>query len=312
MCGMQIAGLGAHTSGSVTGVAAAGLAAFHGGDLVGASLAGFGSWIEGTTTGVSAAGLAMRTGDVAGFAAAGFMTVSGKVQGGQLSGAIDWADGASGIQVAGLAAFTAHRMTGVQLATLSFASEVSGAQLGVLNIGGYVKGAQIGLVNIARTSDASIGMLSIVSEGRTHADAWAATDATASVALQHGSKWVHNYYGFTMSFAGDSGTALGPLLGIGVHLPAAPVFVDIDAICHVLFDPQESGTPQTLNQARAVVGLQIAPEFAVYAGPTFNALITKAGEAPRAGTLSGLEWTEGDTDQTTYFWPGLTAGVRAF
>jgi hypothetical protein len=310
LCGVQVAGLGAHTSGPVTGATVAGLVSYHGGALAGANLAGFGSWIDGPVTGASLAGLGIRTEDVTGVAAAGFMTVSRNVQGGQLSGAINWADGTSGVQLAGVGAFTARRMNGVQLATLTFASEVSGAQLGAFNIGGYVKGVQLGLFNVARTSDASIGMVSIVSEGRTHVDAWAASDATTSVALQHGSKWVHNYYGGTLSFAGDAGVAMGPLIGIGVHLPAAPVFVDIDAIAHLLFDAKESGVPQTLNQARAIVGLQLAPAFAVYAGPTFNALLTKAGEAPRAGTFSGLEWTEGNVDQTTYFWPGLLAGVR--
>jgi hypothetical protein len=241
------------------------------------------------------------------------MTVSRHVEGAQITGAINWADSITGVQAAGLGAFTARQMKGVQLAALSFASEVSGAQLGVLNIGGYVKGVQLGVVNFARTSDASIGVLSFVTEGRTHLDAWAASDATASVAVQHGSRLVHNYYGGTVSFAGDAGVAVGPLLGIGVHLPAAPLFVDIDVIAHVLFDPQDSSSePQSLNQARVTVGLQIAPGFAAYVGPTFNALMTKPGQATRVNTLPALGWTAESADQVTYFWPGVVAGVRGF
>jgi hypothetical protein len=313
VCGVQFGGLGVHTSGSVTGVGFAGLLGYHGGSLLGVSFAGLGGWIEGPTTGVAAAGLGVRTEDVTGLASAGFMTVSRHVEGAQITGAINWADSITGVQAAGLGAFTARQMKGVQLAALSFASEVSGAQLGVLNIGGYVKGVQLGVVNFARTSDASIGVLSFVTEGRTHLDAWAASDATASVAVQHGSRLVHNYYGGTVSFAGDAGVAVGPLLGIGVHLPAAPLFVDIDVIAHVLFDPQDSSSePQSLNQARVTVGLQIAPGFAAYVGPTFNALMTKPGQATRVNTLPALGWTAESADQVTYFWPGIVAGVRGF
>jgi hypothetical protein len=312
VCGVQFGGLGTHTSGSVTGASVAGLLGYHGGSVLGLSFAGLGGWIEGSATGVSFAGLALRTEDVTGLTAAGFMSVSRHVEGVQLSGLLDWADSASGVQAAGIGAFTARRMKGLQVAPLSFASEVSGAQLGVMNIGGYVKGVQLGVVNIARTSDASIGLLSFVSEGRTHLDAWAASDATASIALQHGSKWVHNYYGGTVSFSGDGGVAFGPLLGIGMHLPLEPLFFDLDVIAHVFFDERGVNPPQSLQQARLTVGLQIAPAFALYAGPTFNALLTKPGETPHVQTFPALQWTEASTDQVTYFWPGLVAGVRTF
>lgn len=312
VCGAQLAGIVAHTSGSVTGASASGLIGFHGGSVLGASFSGLAAWIEGSVTGAALAGAALRTEDVTGATGAAFINVARHVEGAQFSAAIAWADSTTGAQIAGAAAFTAREMKGLQFSPLSFASDVHGAQIGVMNIGGYVKGFQLGVLNIARTSDVSVGALSFISEGRTHVDAWANSAAMASVAVQHGSRWVHNYYGVSVSLAGREGVALGPLLGIGLHVPADPLFVDVDLISHLLFDPEKSEAPQSLHEARVIVGLQLAPEFAVYAGPSFNALLTKASETPRARTVSSFEWTVTGDDQRTYFWPGLVAGIRGF
>jgi hypothetical protein len=84
----------------------------------------------------------------------------------------------------------------------------------------------------------------------------------------------------------------------------------VDAIAHLLFSSSVRGDMQTLWQGRAVVGLRLAPAFAVYAGPFYDVLMVPKGHAPRAydGTVLGRTVATGGG--TLHLSPGLTVGVR--
>ena len=191
------------------------------------------------------------------------------------------------------------------------ADEIQGVQFGVLNIAGDVTGAQIGVFNVARKSDATIGVLSLVTEGRTTLHGFAGSDGVISLAVQHGSRLVHNYYGGAVSVAGKEGFAFGPTIGIGVHAyEGAHSFVDIDALAHVLFSSKVNGDLQTLWQGRAVVGWRLLPSFALYAGPFYDALHVPTGHAPRAYDGAILGRTVATGGGTLHLSPGLVVGVR--
>jgi hypothetical protein len=238
---------------------------------------------------------------------------SDRVRGVAFSGGIGWADSVDGVQQNALLSVTTHTIRGLQLAPINMADEVQGMQLGAANIAGDVHGVQLGAVNVARTSDASIGVVSIVTEGRTNLQAFASTNAVASIAVQHGGRIVHNFYGGSYSVAGKKGAAFGPLFGIGFHAREdAHWFLDLDFIAHLLFGSSGSANPQSLYEARIVAGIRLTPVFAIYAGPAFDALMVHTGQEPRALDGLVLKKTTTTNDGLFHFSPALVAGVRGF
>jgi hypothetical protein len=238
---------------------------------------------------------------------------AGYVRGVQASGLGSWAsEYVRGVQLSGILSVTTHRVTGAQIATVTMASEVVGAQLGVVNIAGEVHGAQLGIVNIARKSDASIGVFSLVTEGRTTLHGFGGSDGVISLAVQHGGRVAHNYYGGAISVAGKEGLALGPTIGLGAHVyEGARAFVDIDALAHLLFSPSAGGNMQTLLQGRIAVGLKLAPSFALYVAPFYDVLHVNTGQAPRAYDGAVFKRTVDTGGGTLHLSPGIAVGVRA-
>jgi hypothetical protein len=236
---------------------------------------------------------------------------SGHVRGVAFSGGIGWADSVDGVQQNGLLSVTTHRLRGVQLSPINMANEVQGAQLGMANIAGDVQGVQVGMVNVARTSDASVGVVSIVTSGRTNLQAFATTNAVTSIAVQHGSRIVHNFYGGSFAAGGKSGVAFGPLFGLGFHAHEdARLFLDFDFLVHLLFGSSGSKNPQSLWEVRAVAGLRLSSAFAIYAGPAFDVLMTHTGQQARALDGTVYEKTFTTNDGTLHLSPALVAGVR--
>jgi hypothetical protein len=127
---------------------------------------------------------------------------------------------------------------------------------------------------------------------------------------------VHNFYGATASLAAAGNVKAGPLLGIGLHLPLEKrAFVDIDILAHLFLDPDHRDRTRQLYQARAVLGIELAPRFSVYAGPTYSVLDIRSGETPvvHTGFVGALrQQVGGDAagSKDAVFWPGLVAGVQ--
>jgi hypothetical protein len=302
---------GGHEAG-VEGVEVAPVVALGGEFVCGVQVAGLAAWVSGPVRGVAFAGGLERATRADGVVFGGLGSLASDVTGVQFGGFGTWADSIRGVQFSGFGAVTVHTVTGVQAAGLSMADEIHGLQLGAIDIAGAVYGAQIGIVDVARTSDVSVGLVTIVVEGRTHLQAFASSDGVATLALQHGSRWVHNFYGGSVSFGSDKPIAAGPLVGVGVHVPIGPrAFVDVDLISHLLFDPNRSVTPQSQWQGRVIAGVELAPGFSLFAGPSYQALLVPTGQTPNVHPGFVLKGSGNiQTDATVYAWPGLVAGMQ--
>jgi hypothetical protein len=272
--------LGGGTSG-VTGLEFSPLVTFNAGFVCGVQFSGLGSW------------------------------TSDHVHGAEISGFIGWADKVEGVQGNGFLSVTTHTLRGLQFAPIAMANEIQGVQLGSVTVAGDVHGLQLGVLNVARSSDASVGVLSLVTSGRTTLHGFVNSNGVASVAVQHGSRYVHNFYGGSVSAGGQDGVGFGPLIGIGAHgYEDARFYLDIDLFSHILFGSKGSAKPQSLWEARVVAGWRLSPTFALYAGPLFDALDVPKGESRRALDGVVLKKALGTGDHTTYLSPGLVVGVR--
>ena len=210
LCGAGVSVLGGWIDGPLRGVTVSGLFERTGEIVYGASVAGLLA-VSSDVTGAQVAGGATWAENLRGVQGAGVSTiVRSRVQGVQVTGGVAWASDVAGLQWSGVASVALERMRGVQVSPISLAGDVRGLQVGAFNLAGPVRGVQVGVINVARTSDASLGLVSIVTEGRTNLQTFASSDGVVSTALQHGGRWVHNFYGGSISFAGQRASPRGP------------------------------------------------------------------------------------------------------
>lgn len=253
-------------------------------------------------------GSATRGADVAGALAMATRATCGA----QVAGAVALTLGpVVGAQLAG-GASVAARLRGVQLAPLTLTTgDVTGAQLGVVNVAlGDVTGAQVGIVNVARRADAQVGVLSLQAEGGTFVEVAVSDAAVGTVAVVHGGRVLHGIYGLG-GRAGGAGGRVALVLGIGARLvDGRIVSLDLDAIATGLARPSALGTWSTLAQTRAVVGVRLGAGLSVFAGPTYDVLVTD-DVTERAQTPLPLLFDRGGGDVTSVRgWVGGVLGVR--
>ncbi|MFZ4735240.1 MAG: hypothetical protein ACOYM9_04805, partial [Bradymonadia bacterium] len=214
-----------------------------------------------------------------------------------------------GVQASG-ALNVAHDFRGAQLGVLNIGGDAEGAQVGVINIGGKVKGAQVGVINVARKVEgASVGVIPVVLEGRHHATVFGGEAVHASAVYKIGASRTHALFGVGTRFTGDE--RLLPMIGFGQHNPLGPGYLDVDLLSYVLLDTKkmDNERPASLHTLRLVYGWQVAPRFAVFAGPTWNVLLSDVDRAaPDLGFTPGLSET---TDSLRIQqWPGGVIGVQ--
>jgi hypothetical protein len=175
------ASLGAyHVTGNATGAMAAVGGNFVSGDLYGGQVA---------------VGLNQVSGDAA-YAqlAVGANVVAGSMRGFQGATGFNYARQIDGVQFSqGLN--VAQELDGTQIGMVNVGSKAKGAQLGIVNIGGEVRGTQLGIVNIAERSEAPIGLLSFVEEGRHSIAIAGASDVPYNAELKLGGTRLYNVFG---------------------------------------------------------------------------------------------------------------------
>jgi hypothetical protein len=234
---------------------------------------------------------------------------AGPLRGAQI-GAINVARQVSGAQMGAIA--VAGDLTGVQVSSFNIAAgDVTGVQIGVVNIAkGRVRGAQIGLVNYADRSSFSFGLVNIIPHGRFHLDLWAQESGLVMVGLEHGSDYFHNIYGVGARLVGD-GLHPALTLGLGVRIPiVSRVYADIDVLGYALLEPPSLAFSTVMAQARALVGVRLWPELALYAGGSYNVSYA-FGRDPELSPY-GSRLVSDDPLEPLRAWPGLFVGVRAF
>ncbi len=316
--GVELTVIGGLIAGDLSG-GQAGLAGLVGGDVQGVQAAAFGTFAGGEVDGAQLAGGAnIAGGRVDGLQAAGGGNLSaGGVDGYQLAGGGNLAvDGVRGLQAAGAANLARGGVDGAQIAGgVNLADEVDGAQIGTVNVAsGDVDGVQIGLINIARNSDASIGLINVITEGRTHVDLWQAESGYGQIALKHGGRYLHNLYGVGYRPWGPC-PEWSVLLGIGGHSPVGKrLFVDTDLIAqHISPAGGLLVATNELLTARAVLGVKLVDRLALTAGLSGNALLSTVqdGSQYADGAWAGFH-TVSEDGLHTRGWSGWTVGVQLF
>lgn len=201
---------------------------------------------------------------------------------------------AAGVQIAGGANVAGARMSGLQIAGGANVSDfvrgvqiagganiagdsVVGGQIGVANIAGTARGAQIGVVNISEKSDFALGLVNIVTDGRTHLDVWGADSGYFNFALKHGGDHFHYFYGLGAHALQQEDPAV--LFGLGGHLPINPdFFIDLDQIGSFVADGTRFDSLKILNTTRLTAGIPFSEDLAVVAGPTFNLWVSDVSD----------------------------------
>jgi hypothetical protein len=303
--GVQIAGLGNWNGGSASGVVLAGLGNRIGAGGTGLAISGLANWNGGGWRGIAVAGaLNWTDGDVRGAQLSGGGNVSGgAVQGLQVSGGFNRAGDLDGLQIG---SFNVGRaaVRGFQLGLVNVAGDVRGLQLGLVNVAGRARGLQLGLVNVAREHrGVPIGLVSAVGGGYRAVELWGSELVGAHAAFKLGAQRV-----YSLAAVGVTPDLFLCGLGMGVRLPVAGVFVDIDATAYeTVTHGFAEGEIDLLSQLRVAVGLPLAQHWRLLLGASALGAFSFDG-----GDVELSPWVVervSDGDFRLALAPGLFAGV---
>lgn len=208
----------------------------------------------------------------------------------------------AGLQ-AGVINVTVGETKGLPLGVVNYTKKSNHAQIGVVNVGIKAKGLQLGVVNIADENEGvPIGVVSVVRKGgQTHGQAWVDEMGFVNIAFIHGTQRVYNIYTTAIDVMFDN-WAFG--LGLGVHFKVNPVFINTEAVTSMVYDItghfDQSGM---LNRLRVYAGYDVAKNFTIIGGLSFNHFnVSKAGD-PGIDTLHGYQF--GFSGDKNHFWPGF-------
>ncbi|WP_224247671.1 caspase family protein [Hyalangium gracile] len=244
-------------------------------------------------------------------ASAGVNVAGASFRGIQASTAVNWVGGAaSGVQ-ATVGFNRAESVRGLQLSVLNVSGDVTGAQVGIINVGKVVNGMQLGLINVAEeVRGVPLGLLTFEEKGQLHLEVWSSDIQLVNAAVKFGGKYV---YTTLMAGIGPDDRlqrfTLG--LGLGVHIPLGTRFwLDMDlggSGVHAVKQPFRGSN--LLAQGRVMFGFQVAPRFAVFAGPTYNTYFLFDGQRNKLTTMPvGEDFI--DDEVSVQYWPGVQLGVR--
>jgi len=292
------------------------------------SLNFLGSYLEGLSGVEASLGVNIESSFMCGFQVANVANVvAGPVHGVQLTAVVNVASSLNGVQL-GSINVSAGPLAGVQLGLVNIGvQKAQGAQAGLLNImagnmfgtqiglvnvaSGNVRGMQLGLVNVADRSAFSLGLLNVIRHGRTHLDLWALESGIVMLGLKHGSDYMHNMYGAGIHVgAGNVDPTFS--LGVGGRIPISNRFyADIDVLGYSLHKAPSLAVRTVMVQARTVIGVRLAPRFAVYAGPTYSVAVAPIAEdsvlSPYGSTVLGYQG-----EAPIRGWLGGVLGIQAF
>jgi hypothetical protein len=310
--GIEAAGVFNTLSGSARGAQLAGVFNIGRGELRGFQGAGVFNILRGPMViGMQASGAFNIA--AAGFrgmqASGGFNVAHGPVQGVQAAGGANLAVGdLHGAQLAGGLNMTKGEVHGVQIAPINFAA-------------GEVHGVQIGVINMAENADAALGLVNLMWGGRWDLEAGSTSSRIASLTLRNAARYTHGILSFGATTQESDkeriysfGYGLGAHLGLGDHL-----MLEGDTIGRSLVtspDDRRSVTVSMMATARGTLSLGLGP-ISLYAGPSYNVLVTRDLAPTGKQVVSGLERRQACTVRScdhdavrAYLWPGAEFGVR--
>ena len=290
--------------------AATGAMATIGGNFVGGDLAGA----------QAAVGVNQVSGDAAWFqAAVGANIVNGSMRGFQGAVGLNYARQMDGVQFS-QGVNVARELDGTQIGIVNVGMKAKGAQLGIVNIGGEVRGTQIGIINVAERSEAPIGLLSFVEEGRHSIAISGASDTPYNAELKLGGTRLYNVFGAGADGFCSDPTAVGCAQASKMYISYAlggkltqgeRAWFDLDVGVASYMPVQEYIGPRwdrttLVPRARVSFELLLFGHLAPYLGAAFN-LQVPINEL-------GVSAVPTDMDQCldgtcSMFWPSGFAGV---
>lgn len=278
------------------GVSAA-LGSFHVDGLARGAMASVGgNFVGGDLWGVQAAvGINQVSGDATGAqASVGVNLVGGHLHGLQAAPGMNYAGAVEGLQWSQGVNVTAA-LEGMQIGVANLGGEVDGAQIGVVNVARHVRGTQFGIVNVAERSEAPIGLVSLVRDGRHAVGVFAGSDLPYNAEVKLGGTRLYNVVAAgSDGFCGDPERAdcalatrmylqygLGGKLGTGER-----AWFDLDVGAATYFGVDADGPvfdrPTLVPRARVAFDLLLFGHVAPYVGAALNLQIPLTAGAVRA------------------------------
>lgn len=285
--GVQVSGFANIVGNGFSGVQITGFANIGGGDFEGVQVSGFTNIGGGTVSGLQITGFAnINGGNVEGFQIGGFTNING--------GSV------SGFQVAGFANIN-ENFDGFQISPFNIAGNVSGFQIGVVNISKSMRGLPIGIITY-------------VKDGYQKIDVWGNESFYMNAAFKTGLKGFYNIIG--VGFRPGDFSRYGLTWGIGSEIPLGKgAFVNMEATATQIGEDEIwTNKLNLLNQFKLNFGGMVAPKLGIYAGPTFNVLVSEYINAGGGiGSDIAPSWhfydeTNGNTN--IKMWIGLNLGLR--
>ncbi|MBN2212940.1 MAG: hypothetical protein JW723_01740 [Bacteroidales bacterium] len=280
--GFELGGLINIDNGPVEGAQISGFGNIVTGPFEGFQMGGFANINSGYTDGFQAAGfINIIDDDADAFQIAGFGNITGNFEGMQLSGFGNFSEKAEGFQGAGFMNITG-KAEGAQIAGfMNVADEFEGFQgAGFMNIADRVEGVQLaGFINICDSIDGiPIAPISIVKKnGYRRFEFWSNETFYLNTSFRIG---VPEFYTiFTVGYKpGYSEFNWGLGVGAGTSFAIAENHsVDIEGhTYHINSRFWRKWEYNQLNQVKINFNYQIAEHFSLFAGPTFNILISES------------------------------------
>ncbi|HJX70578.1 MAG TPA: hypothetical protein VJ346_01455 [Bacteroidales bacterium] len=280
--GFEFGGLVNIDNGPVDGAQVSGFGNIVTGRVEAFQLAGFANINDSYTEGFQGAGFINIVDDNAdAFQIAGFANITGRAEGMQLSGFGNYAEKTEGLQAAGFMNISG-KTEGAQVAGfMNVAEKFEGLQAsGFINIADKVEGVQIaGFINICDSIDGiPIAPISIVKKnGYRRFEFWSNETFYINTSFRIGVPKFHTI--FTVGYKpGYSDFNWGLGFGAGTSFAIADNHsVDLEGhVYHVSSGFWRRWEYNQLNQVKLNFNYQIAGHFSLFAGPTFNILISES------------------------------------
>lgn len=338
--GLEVGGFANILGSNMTGLQAAGFLNANMGSARGAQFAGFTNFCLGDfKTGIQGSGFAnVVASDAQIFQASGFANVIiGNNNGIQASGFTNFANGfngaqftgfanlnissAVGAQIAGFTNLNHGSITGIQIAGFANinSGDVVGSQIsGFFNYAPKVTGVQIGFINYANEIEDGIpiGFLSVVKNGYRAFEVGGNESFYSSFSFKTGHRRFYNIFSLAGTVKNDQ-ILWGWGYGVGTSFILAPKFgLQAEVVSyHVNEDEWFTDKLNMLNKVNLTFSYQVSPHLSVYAGPTFNIIVTdKKGYEIQSSELPPI--AAGSVFDKTYdrerviLYPGFTLGLR--
>lgn len=320
--GLQGAGIGNIARNNIEGLQASGVLNAAWGDISGLQAAGVANIARENVEGLQAAGAFNFAGaDISGLQASGAANIAlGDIEGLMATGGVNIArENASGLLFAGGLNLAKNVEGLVITGGANISKNMTGVQFGALNASQKALGLQIGVINLAKEFEGvPIGFISLYGNGRKNIDIRFSDAGFTDVGLTLGTYQVYNsaLFGYNTLLDRDV-YRIGLAVGLEKRIQDSfnnwkdeSMYVNQEFALTHQFEDSWSSDLNLIYSYKFLVGKRFGSGLSFYAGPTFNAQITRVPEAADYTwySLWSPEWKGRDYR----FWVGFTTGIRLF